>query len=307
MSVLFLLLCGIILALIIAAISSPFWRKDPTTPILVSEQAAQDQEREDLKVEREVLSHSLQELEVELAQGRLEPEDYSRLKATDERRLLHVLDRLEALKPESTAEQTPSASTPRPRTSWAAAVIPGLLVLVLSSGIYGYLHERTIPNLVDLRAQMGTDAPDPLKMVARLEARLRENPDDLQGQVMAGRSYMALERIEDAKRAWSKVLELDPRNHEGHFHLGVILVETRKFDDPEMFQTALAHFDKVIADLPTQPGVNWYRGLVLWYLKRNRETEEAWATAFKNLDPGSQDAQFVKAALAKLRAGETPF
>ena len=74
-----------------------------------------------------------------------------------------------------------------------------------------------------------------------------------------------------------------------------------------MFKTALAHFDTVLVDLPNQPGVNWYRGLVLWYLNRHRETEDAWATAFKNLDPASKDAAFVKEALAKLRAGETPF
>jgi len=47
--------------------------------------------------------------------------------------------------------------------------------------------------------------------------------------------------------------------------------------------------------------------VALWYLKRYRETEEYWATAHTNLKPGSQDAEFVKQALAKLREGETPF
>ena len=67
---------------------------------------------------------------------------------------------------------------------------------------------------------------------------------------------------------------------------------------------ALAHFDTVLVDQPNQPGVNWYRGVVLWYLNRHREAEEAWATAFKTLDPASQDAAFVKEALQKLRAGD---
>ena len=154
---------------------------------------------------------------------------------------------------------------------------------------------------------MRQEGPDPLEMVARLEKRLKENPDDLQGQIMAGRSYIALERFEEAQQAWNKVLELEPRNHEAHFNLGVILVERRKFDDPEVFKAALVHFDTVLVDLPNQPGVNWYRGVVLWYLNRHREAEEAWATAVKNLDPSSQDAVFVKEALQKLRAGEQPF
>ena len=84
--------------------------------------------------------------------------------------------------------------------------------------------------------EMGQEGPNPLEMVARLEERLRENPDDLQGQIMAGRSYLALERFDEAKQAWTKVLELDPRNHEAHFNLGVILIERRTFDDPEIFK-----------------------------------------------------------------------
>lgn len=307
MSITFIFLCVIILALIIAAISYPFWQKDLASSMLVGNQASRDQERVDLIVDREVLLQSLQELEVELAQGRLEHHDYSRLKAIDERRLLDIINRLEKLKAENISELSSGSFTDRQKTSWVVSAIPGLLVLILSSGIYGYLHWKTVQNLIDLQTQMRTDAPDPMKMVARLEARLRENPDDLQGQIMAGRSYVALERIKDAEKAWSKVLDLEPRNHEANYHLGVILVETRKFDDPEVFQTALSHFDKIIIDLPNEPGVNWYRGLVLWYLKRYRETEEAWATAFENLDPRSEDAQFVKAALAKLRSGETPF
>lgn len=307
MSVMFLIVCGSILALVIVAISSPFWRKDPTEQHMVSLEAEQDQELADLTVEREVLSQSLQELEVELAQKRLEPEDYARLKATDERRLLQVLDRLETLKAKIPSEPRLASSIPASSTPWVTAIIPGLLVILVSSGIYGYMQWQTIQNLVTLRSQMGTEAPDPLKMVARLEERLRENPDDLQGQVLAGRSYMALEWIDDAKKAWAKVLELDPRHHEANYHMGIILVETRKFDDPKVFQQALTYFDKVLVDLPNQPGVNWYRGLALWYLKRYRETEEAWATAFKNLDPASQDAEFVKAALAKLRNGKEPF
>ena len=81
----------------------------------------------------------------------------------------------------------------------------------------------------------------------------------------------------------------------------------RKFDDPELFKAALAHFDTALVDVPLEPGVNWYRGLALWYLKQYADTDAAWTTAFQNLPPGSEDAEFVKAALTKLRAGQTPF
>lgn len=306
MSTIFFFVCLTILIGVIAAISSPFWRKDPSAPELISREAEEDQERADLSVEREVLLQSLQELDVELAQGRLEQEDYDRLKATDEQRLLGVMDRLEAL----AATGRPSSSTEQagqPGSAWGSAVAVSLVVVTLSVGTYGFLQWRTINRLVDIQTERTGQMPDPREMVARLEARLKENPADVQGQMMAGRSYMVLDRMDDAKKAYEKVLELDPRNHEAHYNMGVIMIEQRKFDDPKIFEAALKHFDRVLVDRPNEPGVNWYKGLALWYLKRYRETEEFWATAYKNLDPSSQDADFVKQALAKLRNGETPF
>ncbi len=306
MSTIFFFACLTILIGVIAAISSPFWRKDPTTPELISREAEEDQERADLSVEREVLLQSLQELDVELAQGRLEQEDYDRLKATDEQRLLGVMDRLQALAATGRPSSSPEGAA-QPGSAWGSAIAVSLVVVILSVGTYGFLQWRTVNRLVGLQTERSGQMPDPREMIARLEARLKENPDDVQGQMMAGRSYMVLERMDDAKKAYKKVLELDSRNHEAHYNMGVIMIEQRKFDDPKIFEAALKHFDRVLVDRPNEPGVNWYKGLALWYLKRHRETEEFWATAYKNLDPGSQDADFVKQALAKLRNGETPF
>ncbi len=306
MSTIFLIVCITILIGVIAGISSPFWRKDPTASGLISQEAEEDQERADLSVEREVLLQSLQELDVELAQGRLEQEDYERLKATDEQRLLGVMDRLEVL---TAAGRLPLSSEQpgQQGNAWGSAIAVSLVVVTLSVGVYSFLQWRTINRLVGIQTDRAAQLPDPREMVARLEARLRENPDDVQGQMLAGRSYMALDRVDNAKKAYEKVLELEPRNHEAHYNLGVIMIEERKFDDPKLFEAALKHFDVVLVDRPNEPGVNWYKGLALWYLKRYRETEEFWATTYNNLDPGSTDAEFVKQALAKLRKGETPF
>ena len=298
--------CLIILVLVIVALTSPFWRKDPD-PVSPFHHDDRTEELADLGIEREVLVRSIQELDVELAQGRLDADDYERLKATDERRLLQVLDRLEDLQTHGSEEQTDGITSPTRKSIWVPATVCTIAVLFASFGIYGFVQWQAIQKLASVQDQMGGEGPNPQEMVARLEKRLRDNPDDLQGQIMAGRSYLALERFEESQQAWTKVLELDPRNHEAHFNLGVMLVERRKFDDPKVFTAALAHFDKVLVDLPNQAGVNWYRGMTLWYLNRPRETEEAWATAYKNLDPSSQDAAYVKNALQKLRAGETPF
>jgi cytochrome c-type biogenesis protein CcmH len=302
----FVAVAAVLILVVALSLSTPLWRRAPD-PFPVGEDADQNQEQADLSIEREVLVRSLSELDVELAQGRLTPHDHARLKATDERRLLQVLDRLEqieATKP--VVRENPSSA--RPTTpSWIGAVAVGTVVVLAASGTYVYIQWQSNRALSAIQPPGGPGAPDPRQMVARLEARLRANPNDLEGQIMAGRSYQALERVPEAKQAWEKVLKLDPKNDEAHYHVGVILINTRKFDDPELFKTALAHFDAALVDVPMEPAVNWYRGLALWYLKHYTETDAAWSTAAQNLPPGSDDAEFVKAALVKLRAGQAPF
>ena len=303
--VVFLIPFLVVLGIVLFALTLPFWRKDPS-PISFGFEDNQAQEYADLQVERGVLNQSLQELEMERAQGRLELADYERLKATDEIRLLHILDRLEMLKDGIGGEGPHTQEEGVQRKGWVPAIASGLVVLLASISIYGILQIQAAQKLMAVEAQMG-GGPNPMEMVAKLEARLKENPDDLQGQIMAGRSYQALGRTAEAQKAWGKVLELDPKQHEARYNYGVLLIDSRKIDDPKLFQEALKHFDMVLADLPNQPAVNWYRGIALWYLDRKHETDEAWSLAAQNMEPGSQDLAFVKESLTKLRAGQPPF
>jgi cytochrome c-type biogenesis protein CcmH len=303
----FVVAVALLLVCVVAILSVPVWRRN-ADPIPMGHEADQDQDRVDLTIERETLARSLHELEVEHGQGRLAEMDFARLKTTDERRLLQVLDRLEMPAQSAPAQPRGRRGDPVVATrSWVAAVVPAVVVLVVSSSLYAYIQWKQMEVFAAMQTRGGPGMPDPRQMVERLEARLRDSPNDLEGQIMAGRSYQTLERIPEAKEAWEKVLELDPRNNEAHFHVGVILINTRKFDDPELFKTALAHFDAALVNVPMEPAVNWYRGLALWYLKHYTETDAAWSTAAQNLPPGSEDAEFVKTALIKLRAGQMPF
>jgi len=175
-----------------------------------------------------------------------------------------------------------------------------------AAGLYLQLFTVQQARATAVRQQLGQGMPDPKQMVARLEARLRDNPNDLEGQIMAGRSYMALERSGDALRAWTKVIELDPKNPEAHFNIGVILLTTRKTDDPKLFEEAMAHLDIAYVKLPQEPALLWYRGIVFVHQKRYSDADAAWTAAYQNLQPGSEDSKFVRQALGQLRSGKPP-
>ena len=102
---------GLILIGAIAILIYPLWGRTSIS-IPVGPEAFADQEQIDLEIEKQTYLNSLNDLELDHAQGRLTPEDYKRLKMIDENRLGPILDRLDALdqtgpRPRSDSEDAP--------------------------------------------------------------------------------------------------------------------------------------------------------------------------------------------------------
>lgn len=309
----FAILIGTILTAVILILVLPFLKQsDGSTSFVYS--AQEDQDRIDLEIEKESLLNSLSELQDEKEQGKFGEEVYLRLKATDEHRLAGVLGRLDQL---TSRSKSPSSSKAiqKPLSStawnWASAISLGIVVLASSTGIYFSLqwkeNDQRLANQRNSQGQRGMQGmPDPLEMVARLEGRLKENPNDVQGQIMAGRSYQALERWEDSKKAWKKVLELEPKNDEAHFNLGAVLINSAEPGNLQPYQRALEHLEIVLVKFPREPALLWYQGVAFMHLQRFSEADESWTTAYQNLVPGTQDAQRIKQALKNLREQRAP-
>ncbi|HEY4486039.1 MAG TPA: tetratricopeptide repeat protein [Nitrospiria bacterium] len=310
----FIVITAILLVLIAAGLSYPLVKK-ATTPIPMGPDAARDQERIDLEIEKQTLFHSLSELDMESAQNRLTPDDYRRLKAVDEYRLGRLLEKMDAIQ-SGTPPAPVSKSKARPaRSGIAVWLVPGALTTVVL-GIAALLYSH-LNGIIGMDAQMaaarraasspqGQGMPNPVEMVARLEKRLKENPNDLEGQIMAGRSYMTLQRMDDALKAWNKVVELDRGNHEAHYFLGYMLLQSGTRDDLERNEMALNHFETALVKVPRDPAVLWYKGVALLRLGRNGQADQSWTEAFQNLAPGTEDAEYVKKSLQDLRAGRPP-
>jgi len=305
-------LIALILIVTIVVLAYPLWNRT-ADPIPMGREASADQERIDLEIERQTLLNSLIELDLDLAQGRLTPSDHQRLKLIDENRLGRVLADLDSLpqKPAPAVRPGPRRTESRVWTKWIGTTALGIVLIGAAVGIYAFVNERIGMEAAIRYAEneAGTPTqgmPNPAEMVARLEAHLKDNPNDLQGQIMAGRSYMTLKRIEDARRAWTKVLELDSGNFEAHFFMGVITPQTGSPMDSKSAEQALSQFETALVKVPRDPAVLWYKGVALLRLKQYDLVDKSWTEAYQNLTPGSEDAEFVKKSLESLRAGSPP-
>lgn len=82
-------------------------------------------------------------------------------------------------------------------------VLSGLLYLWVGS------PQALLPGAAQQASGTGELQPGDVEtMVARLSDRLRENPDDAEGWFMLGRSYMVLNRYDDAAEAFGRLREM---------------------------------------------------------------------------------------------------
>ena len=143
-----------------------------------------------------IYKDQLRELDAELAAGTLTPQDHSRARLELEQRLL---------------EDVPAVEVERATAGGRrAALVVGIAVPVLAAAVYfmtgapGALSPR--PHEVEPTAEQING------MVARLAAKLRENPDDIDGWKLLGRSYMVMGRFPEAVAAYAKAAEKAPRD-----------------------------------------------------------------------------------------------
>jgi cytochrome c-type biogenesis protein CcmH len=141
-----------------------------------------------------IYKDQLRELDADLAAGKLAPTDHERSRAELQARLL-----------EDVPAGEPAAAASGGRM---AALAVGVAVPLLAVAIYLATGN---PRALDLRAA-GPDAAQVEAMVARLAAKLRENPDDAEGWKLLGRSYSVMGRFGEAVDAFAKAAQRSPRD-----------------------------------------------------------------------------------------------
>jgi cytochrome c-type biogenesis protein CcmH len=95
--------------------------------------------------------------------------------------------------------------------------------------------------------------------VAALEQRLSQQPEDLEGWMMLGRTYMSMRRFDDAARAFRQAANIDRQDSP---QIMADLGEAIALSDPMGLEgEAGAIFERVLALSPAHPKALWYGGL----------------------------------------------
>lgn len=227
-----------------------------------------------------VYREQLRELDADVASGALAREDHARARGELERRMLDDVGE-------------PSAAAPAAGAS--RGLIGGLAVAVPVLAVVIYLAvgspDAMVPQQADAHA---VDA-----MVGRLAARLKENPDDARGWQLLARSYQVLERFQESAAAYAKAAALAPRDAQllADFADALAMARGRSLQgEPERLALRALEID------PENLKALALAGTAAFERKDFAGAARHWERMLPLVQPGSEDAQAIRANIAEARS-----
>ena len=135
-----------------------------------------------------------------------------------------------------------------------------------------------------------------LDMVARLEKRLAQQPNDPAGWARLGRSYQVLNRMPDAKAAYTKAYRLAPENPEVLSEYAALLYnENPRQTSGQVFTL----FNKLHELNPDHAGALWFLGVAAYEKGEFRVALNSWEHLAKRLPADSQVLPQVRHAITE--------
>ncbi|HEB56708.1 MAG TPA: c-type cytochrome biogenesis protein CcmI [Gammaproteobacteria bacterium] len=191
-------------------------------------------------------------------------------------------------------EKVEDSNSPKQRSGILATFV-GVSIPLLALAMYSLLGPAELPEILAGEATVPAQAqgphngkaPDVAKMVAKLEQRLKDDPENAEGWLMLGRSYMYMQRFNDAREAYDKSLMLDKNNPQTLTDYAEALAMLRQGNmqgKPTEYVLQALKLD------PSLPKALWLAGAAKMQSQDYQGAIDYWQRLMKKHEPGSQGA-----------------
>src|SRR5258706_10489606 len=180
----------------------------------------------------------------------------------------------------------------RHKQSRLLGAFAAVLVIGAAAGLYPLWSNWNWPPAPSEAAA----GPDVAAMVAQLEKRLQDQPNDMKGWLMLGRSYVTLNRLDDAIVAFDHAHQLDSKNVDASMGLGEAMSLRA---GGEITPLAAQLFEEALALAPGNPKALLYGGFAA-AVRGDRALARTRWQALKDLHPPPQIEQMLDARIAEL-------
>jgi cytochrome c-type biogenesis protein CcmH len=241
----------------------------------------------------EVYRDQLVEVAREQARGLLGETEAANARTEIERRMLRA------------GEELKHDRVAAPRARLASAVVVAIAVPAAALLLYLRLGQPGVPDQPFAERQPPATVADGGRggqiadMVHRLAERLKANPNDPDGWMLLGRSYLVVKRYDDAVAAYRKAAELSPKDADAHMAYGEAQVFAA---DGTVTPGAEAAFRQTLAIDAKHPGGRYYLALERQQAGDNQAALDGWLALAADSPPDAPWRPALKAQLEHVAA-----
>jgi len=231
----------------------------------------------------------LRDLEAERDSGTIDAERFEQARLELERSLL-----------QDTAGEGDSSETHAPSATsrWIAATAAAIAVPALAISLYMHFGRTDLLNpKIDVSnpAAMLKNPTQLAYAANRLVSDLRTHPDDAKRWTVLGIIYNALQRYEDAARAYNRALALEPKNADVMVNLAEAIAMSRNDDLSGRPERLL---QRALTIAPTHQKALWLYGIAQYRRTQYADAIATWEKLKAELEPGSGPAKLVDQNIA---------
>jgi cytochrome c-type biogenesis protein CcmH len=281
-----------VVALLIAFVTAWYLARPLAQAVMTDDRERQHQ----LQQLRDRLLVQLDELDVEEGDRNIDTAVLADERNRLEAELARVLRELEPPKSKGRKKKTQQGS----RRAWAVALAVFGIVLPLSAaGLYALYQRPVLAYLSNPEAPADASVPPMvMEMIARLEERLSEQPDDADGWFRLGRAYAVLGRGEAANAAYAHAYKLTPDNPELVAEYAAFLYEA---DPQNTGGQVFGLFSRLHQLDPENRDALWFLGFAAHQKGDLKQALGYWERLLKSLPADSPEAEHMRAIIAKIR------
>jgi len=196
---------------------------------------------------------------------------------------------------DTSAVDDPAAKAEKPAI-WTAVVLAVALPLG-SMGLYMWVGQPEALNPMAAKTPDQVDPKDLAKMAQTLAEKLQAKPDNLQGWVMLGRTYRALENFDAALKAYDSALKLSADDDLKLERIEIIAMQRQGQFEGEPWNV----IREVLQRDPQHFGALLTAGSASYAEGKFADALKYWEQARKPLDDNNPDLEGLENAIAAVR------
>lgn len=264
-------------------------------PLLKRTVAAPTVDHDHLNVS--VYRDQLTELEKDLANGVISQEQHDRSRLEIERRML------------SDVKPSDEGSKPAPLTAASRVSAIGIAVLLPVATLLIYrtigtpiaMDEKAVEQVAAQEAESAhaDTGKQVANMIAELQARLEQEPDNLEGWLMLARSYRFLKRHGEAAAAFEKALPV----MEGNAQLLADYADTLAMStNGDLSGRPIQLIDRALQADPTNVQALWLKGTHQYESQDYAGALQTWRRLQHIVPPGSEESQIMANNISEIES-----